>query len=95
MPEHVPSEVVAAAPCECAMLRRALQRVMREVKLPAYYGPGSWWDEAVDALNPDAALCPPDGQDGPETGVGVSGHGGAGAGAVRGAEGVGYDEGGT
>lgn len=40
---------------EVDQLRAALQRVMRESDLPAYYGPGSWWNEALDALN-DAPL---------------------------------------
>lgn len=40
---------------EVERLRAALQRVMREADLPAYYGSGSWWNEALEALTSDPA----------------------------------------
>lgn len=109
MPEHVPSEVVAAAlretvcghldeygfvacpECEARAALRALatdERVRAvlalavglawEAKRDVIWAPGRngpdpsvMMDLAADAVL--AALCPPDGQDGPETGAGVSG----------------------
>jgi hypothetical protein len=41
------SEVDAPA----ALLYAALKRVMTESPVPGFYGPGSWWEQANDALD--------------------------------------------